>query len=169
MRDTAVITGTIAPVGVSVETVLLGVADTHLTYRIAAGPLGDHHPDAVARTLAGLDHSRIGALLHSTSWRYGSHGVILTYAALPDPDPAGAIALDDPIEPPVSHDPLAPSPTHVHAAQVAAHACRHLAYLRHTDPVVAAVARESPRMWSLLARYRPAVAGLLVQPAVALR
>ena len=46
-------------VRVSVETVLLGVADTQITYRIAVGRLGgDDHPGALACVLAGPDDAR---------------------------------------------------------------------------------------------------------------
>lgn len=43
----------------------------------------------MARDLAGLGTDP-AALLHSTSWRFRLDKVVLTYAAVPDPDPAGA-------------------------------------------------------------------------------
>jgi hypothetical protein len=152
---------------VVVETVLLGVADTRLTFQIRRQQLGDgDHPDDLARTLGGLDRGTAsGALLHSTSWRFSSGGVLLTYAALPDPDPSTAHILGSEIPVAASPDPLAPSPNQVGDEQVAAHACRHLAYLRHTDPVVAAAASGIPALWDLIGTYQPDVAGLLVQPA----
>jgi hypothetical protein len=88
---------------------------------------------------------------------------VLTYAALPDPDPAGAAPV--PIDGGTpSDDPLAPSPARITAGDVASHACRHLAYLRHTDPVVAGRAPAAPDLWRWLERFSPTVAGLLVQP-----
>jgi len=165
-------TGAMIPaVRVNVETLLLGACDLGLTYRIATGHLGNHeHPDALARTLAGLhEAARPGALLHSTSWRYGPAGVILTYAALPDPDPLDAALLRDAVAVAATDDPLAPCLHRVPPEQVVAHACRHLAWLRQTDPVVAAAAASTPALWSHIDQHWPTLAGQLPQPAATLR
>ncbi|MEH1127429.1 hypothetical protein [Micromonospora sp. CPCC 206061] len=141
-------------VRVLVEVVLLSARGGGVCFRTVTGWLGTgEHPDAYARSLAGAG---VG-LLHSTSWRYAAGGIVLTYAALPDPDPAA------PAEPvpdlPAVHgaDPLAPSPAVVRPVDVAAHACRHLAFLRHTDPQVATHAGGA--LWTLLGGFAPAVAG----------
>ncbi|MEJ3746155.1 hypothetical protein WEI85_23060 [Actinomycetes bacterium KLBMP 9797] len=142
-----------------VETVLLSARGGQLCFRTARRPLGiGEHPDACARSLAGLTE---GALLHSSSWRYAEGGIVLTYVALPDPDGAAAV-LPVPDLPPVrGSDPLTPSPPVVRPVDVAVHACRHLAFLRHTDPTVAANA--ATELWDLIDVFTPAVAGLLTR------
>jgi len=151
---------------VTVETVLLGVVGGELRYRVRAEPLPDGgHPDTLARELAGFSAGDAdpARLLHSTSWRFAGGAVVLTYAALPDPRPAGAIPLE--LRPvPYAVDPLAPTGARFSARDVAVHACRHLAYLRQTDPVVALTAAAVPELWGLLGSLDPTVAGLLVQP-----
>lgn len=147
-------------VGTVVEVVLLSACSSALRYRTLSAAL-DGHPDEVARRLAGLE----SGLLHSTSWRFQRDRVVLTYAALPDPAPAGGAEVPHD-RGAHSHDPLAPAPPSIHAGDVAAHACRHLAYLRHTDPLVAGQARALPGLWRLIGAFTPAVAGLLVQPEV---
>ena len=135
---------------VNVELLLLGVAGNELTFRVRSVRLAaDGCPDPVARALAGFDGATpSGALIHSTSWRAQHHGVVLTYAALPDPSPAGARLLSPVAGIVGSTDLLAPSPAVIGHANVAAHACRHLAFLRQTDPAVAAAAAELPAIWS---------------------
>lgn len=154
-------------VPVSVETLLLGMRSGRLTYRAAECHLGDNeHPDTAALRLAGFAGARPGdgRVLHSTSWRFAEGRIVLTYAALPDPEPATATLLGPPTTPAGSADPLAPSPPQVDQPEVAAHACRHLAFLRHTDPAVAAAGRLNPRLWALLDAHRPDVAGRLREP-----
>lgn len=151
-------------VAVAVETLLLGVHDGRLTYRIAQRDLSDsEHPDAAALRLAGFpaDRPDDGRMLHSTSWRFSAGQIVLTYAALPDPDPSTATVIEPPTRPAVSPDLLTPSPPTVAEADVVAHACRHLAFLHHTDSAIAAASRSHPRLWALLGDYRPDVAGLL--------
>ncbi|BCB77179.1 hypothetical protein Pflav_035890 [Phytohabitans flavus] len=58
-------------------------------------------------------------------------------------------------------DPLTPSPPVVRQVDVAAHACRHLAFLRHTDPQVAGTVAGAAEVWDLIDVFTPAVAGLL--------
>jgi hypothetical protein len=141
-----------------VETVLLSARGGQLCFRAVSRPLGTaEHPDACARSLAGSGVR----LLHSTSWRHTGDGIVLTYVALPDPDPA---ALAEPVpDLPPTHgpDPLTPSPAVVRPVDVAAHACRHLAFLRHTDPQVADAATGMRELWDLIDVFTPAVAGLL--------
>ena len=144
------------------ETLLLGARRGHLTYRVARQDLRDNeHPDAAARRLAGFtgDTPPDGGILHSTSWRFAAGQIVLTYAALPDPDPSTAAVLHPPHEPARGADPLTPSPPQVAQADVAAHACRHLAFLHHNDPAVAAASHRQPALWKLLDSYRPDVAG----------
>jgi hypothetical protein len=149
---------------VAVETLLLGAHEGRLTYRTAQRDLLENeHPDAVARRLAEFTAgaSDDGRILHSTSWRFAAGRIVLTYAALPDRQPATATILGPPAPLATGTDPLSPSPPTIAAADVVAHACRHLAFLRRTDPVVAAASRLHPQLWTVLDAYRPGVAGLL--------
>jgi hypothetical protein len=141
-----------------VETVLLSARGGWLCFRTVRRPLGaGEHPDACARSLAGPG---VG-LLHSTSWRHTTGGIVLTYVALPDPDLAAPAepVLDLPAA--RGPDPLTPSPAIVRPADLAAHACRHLAFLRHTDAQVAGAAAGAAELWDLIDVFTPAVAGLL--------
>lgn len=151
-------------VPVQVETILLGAANGRLTYRLRSATLREReHPDACALALSGLPGDEPGVpggpLLHSTSWRFDPGGVVLTYAALPDPDPTGALPLLSPPELAASVDALAPSPPAVAAEHVVVHACRHLAWLRRTDPLVRTLAVDLPELWDLIDRWPPAPAG----------
>lgn len=143
--------------GAVVEVVLLSTVDDELHFRVLRGDQRSHEPDAVARRLAGVTDP---ALLHSTSWRYEAGRVVLTYVALPDRPGAAPTA---PVRTPIasSLDPLRPSPVAVRPGEVAAHACRHLAFLAATDPVVAQVASDLPGFWVLIDAFSPAVAGAL--------
>jgi hypothetical protein len=87
--------------------------------------------------------------------------IVLTYAALPDPVPDCAAAFVPDGCPQISDDRLAPCPTGVGPVDVARHACRHLAYLRQTDALVASCAEAAPNLWRHLDRFTPAVAGLV--------
>jgi len=141
-----------------VETVLLSARGGRLCFRTVSRPLGDgEHPDACARSLAGPGV----ALLHSTSWRHTADGIVLTYVALPDRDLT--VTVEPVLDLPATRgpDPLTPSPAVVRPVDVAAHACRHLAFLRHTDPQVAGAAIGARELWDLIDVFTPAVAGLL--------
>ncbi|MEV6347107.1 hypothetical protein [Actinoplanes sp. NPDC051851] len=148
--------------GVVVETVLLGMRDGRLTCRLDEARLADgDHPDALARRLAGFTESSAipGRMVHSTSWRFDAGRIVLTYAALPDPDPRTAVFHEAPVETARGADPMSPSPEYVGHADVIAHACRHLAFLRRTDPVAATAAEQVGGLWELLDEYAPDVAG----------
>jgi hypothetical protein len=153
-----------AGVPATVELIMLGAHDGSLTYRVLALPLPRGvEPDALARQALGpdLDHH---AVLHSTSWRFDLDRLVVTYAVAPDPDPrAGGNLVADT----VSRGPDACHPSgEPDQAEVAAHACRHLAFLMSTDPAVAKASRRRPELWRLISRFTPQVAGEL-QPAVA--
>ncbi|WP_412538538.1 hypothetical protein R8Z50_22110 [Longispora sp. K20-0274] len=146
-----------------VEVVWLGVHDGALTYRASRAALGaDEPPDIAARALAGDDASSAPpALLHSTSWRYEHGLVVLTYAAACDPTPHHGRLLS-PVPPARSDDLLAPCPPAVTVAQVAAHACRHLAMLHATDRQIAGCAADAPQFWQLIATHEAVPAGELL-------
>ncbi len=151
---------------VVVEAVLLSAVAGKLHYRVRSAELPDGgHPDALARDLTGLT---VEGLLHSTSWRFDRGAVVLTYAALPDPQPLGSQPLDATRPTPYAIDPLAPALDGVSPHDAAVHAGRHLAYLRQTDPVVALAAACAPELWDLIGELCPTVAGLLGQPQVIL-
>ncbi|MGJ7441750.1 hypothetical protein [Aquipuribacter sp. MA13-6] len=121
---------------VQVEVLLLRSGrDGGVAYRTVRRRLdGDADPDLVAAAACDGDRVRV---LHSTSWRHvAGEGVVLTYAALPDPDLA---ADSSPLVAPAvvsSGDPLRPTPEQLHPHHVAAHAVRHLAELAGRDPAV---------------------------------
>jgi hypothetical protein len=98
-------------------------------------------------------------MLHSTSWRHTTAGLVLTYAALPDPLPhlAEADVAADGMR--AGAGPLMPSPPSIDSQAVAAHACRHLALLHTSDPLAADAARHQPDLWLLIAKLTPGAAG----------
>jgi len=115
--------------------------DGLLAYRRETALLGpgETPDDAAVRAGAGPGSRRHGrlAVLHSTSWRHLDDGtIVLTYAALPDPEPgAHSVPIRD-LTAARSRDPGRPSPPGVRHEQVAAHAARHLALVASTDPLV---------------------------------
>ena len=132
---------------VSVEVLVLRLlAPGGLGHRWVRGDLpADTSPDDRAVELAGCPDG----LCHSTSWRRTvDGGLVLTYAALPDPE------LDRPAWPlgpqlvVVGGAALRPAPAALDAAHVAAHAVRHLADLAERDPVVAGVVHQEPLLWA---------------------
>ena len=86
--------------------------------------------------------------------------LILTYVALPDPCPARGQPLaggDDELA--RGEEPTTPTPTSIATGAVIAHACRHLAFLRRTDALIARQATSQPGLWCLLDAFDPGVAG----------
>jgi len=138
-----------------------------LAFRVLAGELGGgRHPDAVARELLGLSRDSEEHLLHSTSWRHEPAGrVLLTYACCPDPRPeTAAVSLHgEPLA--RGEGPASPSPRRPRIEQVAAHAVRHLAFLRNTDTTARRVIDSVPGLAAVLASWSPAPAGQLPEPA----
>lgn len=138
---------------VDVEVVLLREAAGSIAYRVLRAPLqDDDHPDLAALLLAGCAAPSVS---HSTSWRMDDDVVVLTYAVVPDPDPsAPAQTLGEPTIV-WSGDATRPSPKELHAHHVVAHAVRHLANLRATDPGVrrAAASSEHALLWDLVAAH----------------
>ena len=144
---------------VSVEVIALRATPAGLAYRRRVAPLApDADPDEAAAVLAGGNP----AVLHSTSWRRDpARGLLLTYAALPDPRPdEAAFPLPD-AGIATGPDARRPSPAVVGVDQVAAHAVRHLALLRHNDPVVADALRRHPALDTAIAGAHAAPAGQL--------
>jgi len=132
------------PAAVLVEVLYLRVdraGEPGLAYRTVRHPLdGGTTPDELAGQAG---PSGAGSVVHSTSWRHEvGVGVVLTYAALPDPDPS--VPAETLVAPTVvcSEDATRPQPHGLHGHHVAAHAVRHLAELAERDPTVAVAARE---------------------------
>jgi hypothetical protein len=146
-------------VPVTVELILLGARDGALTYRRLAVPLARGvEPDATARRTLG---GRLGpdGVLHSTSWRFDDGRLVITYAVAPDPDPgAGGRPVADTVA--QGADGRHPS-AEPDFGEVAAHACRHLAFLLTTDAAVAEASRSRPALWRLISQFSPRVAGEL--------
>lgn len=142
--------------------------DGLLAYRREAAPLGlGDTPDATAERVGmgpGSQHGDSVAVLHSTSWRHLDDGtIVLTYAALPDPE-LGRLAI--PIQDFAvarSGDTRRPSPPRVRHEQVAAHAARHLALIADSDPLVRLALDQFPELSRALAPLARVPAGQLTR------
>ncbi|MGH3821757.1 MAG: hypothetical protein ACRDRA_02765 [Pseudonocardiaceae bacterium] len=155
---------------VQIEVILLSIShDAALRWRVTRGdlPSGDR-PDARARELAGLAASvptaPTATVVHSTSWRPTPGGLILTYAVLPDPNPAESSVRAVPADAPIVSSPnaAAPTPPAVTIEHVLAHALRHLSMVARTSPPVTAAVDAHPRLWHAVVAHTPDVAGQLV-------
>ncbi|WP_367125563.1 hypothetical protein [Streptomyces phytohabitans] len=120
-------------------------------------------PDDTARRLASLAPDDDGFLIHSTSWRVnGDGGIVLTYLVAPDPAPSRpGVRLSQPDRIARAASPGRPTPPELSLDHVAAHAIRHLAFLRRTDPGVAAHLACRPDVARALECVPSAVAGQL--------
>lgn len=152
---------------VQIEVVLLSISDDgQLRWRVVGGELPTGcQPDARARELAGLGTDLPAAVVvHSTSWRPTARGLILTYAVLPDPDPADGAVHAVPPDAAIacSADASAPTPAVVGVEHVLAHALRHLSLVARTSPAVTAAVAKYPRLWDAVLACAPSVAGQLV-------
>jgi hypothetical protein len=92
-------------------------------------------------------------LIHSTSWRRDREAVILSFVVVIDPGQVGAMDSA-----PIGRTELARSsataaPRAIASEQVIEHGLRHMAWLAHDDPTVAAELSDSWRQ--LLAGYVP--------------
>lgn len=152
---------------VQIEVMLLSVSeDDQLRWRVVRGDLpAGCRPDTRARELAGLGAEvTTGTVVHSTSWRPTPHGLTLTYAVLPDPDPAESTGQAVPADAHIicSADAAAPTPALVTVEHVLAHALRHLSLVARTSPAVMAAVDTHPRLWHAVVVHTPDVAGQLV-------
>src|SRR4051794_23156168 len=131
-----------------VEVFVLSAADDTLMFRHRTRdvPPGQN-PDAAALELATTDPEKPGCVCHSTSWRLQEPDVlVVTYAALPDIDPHGAVPVS--LEPIVAAgDSTCPQPEDLTVQSVATHAVRHLALLGREDPTIRECVRHVPDLW----------------------
>lgn len=145
------------PVQAEVFVVWLNDDHLELTGPCGAAPwlieLGatDHPVETVDRIVRDLLGSP--RLIHSTSWRRDRDAVILSFVVVIDAAQVGAMDSA-----PIGRTDLARStataaPRAIASDQVIEHGLRHMAWLAHDDPVVAA---ELPDAWrTLLAGYVP--------------
>ncbi|MGH9277768.1 MAG: hypothetical protein ACRD12_06625 [Acidimicrobiales bacterium] len=145
------------PVLIEVFVLALRDGTVELTGPCGAGPwyiekaAGDHPVDVVRRLV--VDAIGDPELVHSTSWRQGDQGVILTFFVVIDRDLIGTMAAA-----PVGRVDLARSgataaPAAIATGQVLEHAIRHLAWLARDDAVVRS--RLSAAWHDALAAYIP--------------
>lgn len=102
------------------------------------------------------------SVVHSTSWRLEAGvGVVLTYAALPDPDPDGSRGGAGVPDCRLLGGPRLLQPPGLHGHHVASHAVRHLSDLLGHDPTVAEAAQEAGHtdLWGRVRRTVPARSG----------
>jgi len=131
-----------------VEVFALSAADDTLMFRhVTKDVPPGQSPDDAALELAAPDPEEPGCVCHSTSWRLQAPAVlVLTYAALPDSNPHGAVPLV--LEPIVAAgDSTCPQPEDLTVQSVATHAVRHLALLGREDPTIRECVRHAPDLW----------------------
>lgn len=121
-------------------------------------------PDAFIRHHLGWNkHAPAGSILHSTSWRYDPEiaSIILTWAITPDlREDLPASPVDDFVYK-MDVDAVHPAPKNDGSrVDSVAHAARHLAFLRDTDPAILAAIRVNSALRGALNRYEPDIARL---------
>jgi hypothetical protein len=92
-------------------------------------------------------------LVHSTSWRRDHGGVILSFVVVIEPSLVGAMESAPVVRAELARSEATAAPSAIAYVQVVEHGLRHLAWLVHDDPVVAA---ELTAPWpEVLADYTP--------------
>ena len=115
-------------------------------------------PDQQIRSYLGWENSSPeGAFLHSTSWRYDydAEALILTWAIFPDLTPGLHAVTVDPYMPEDKPDAVHPGVKRGESVASVAHAARHLAFLRDTDPSILTAIKHTPALKNALANYVP--------------
>jgi len=133
---------------IRVEVFVLSACDGTLFFRhVTRDVPPGRSPDDVALELAAPHPEEPGCVCHSTSWRVQTPDVlVLTYAALPDSDPRGAVPVV--LEPIVAaDDSTCPQPDALPVQSIATHAVRHLARLGREDPTIRECVRHAPELW----------------------
>jgi hypothetical protein len=137
------------------------------SWRLALPPGAPHPHQVVHGALAQLGGTPV--MVHSTSWRYESGHVVLTYVAvLPAPPVPRAGFQSQRVAPQdLAHSTATRPPGGIEVGAVVNHALRHMAWLLRTDPSVAGALREA---WSrALAPYHPDPFRSMDEPACAAR
>lgn len=145
------------PVRLEVFVVWLRDGAIELTGPCGAAPwyietTADQHPVAVVRRLA-TDALGEPQLVHSTSWRQGEDGVILSFFVVIGPGAVGAMESAPVARADLARSAPTDAPAEIAANQVLEHAIRHLAWLAVEDDVVRGCLTEE---WhAALRRYVP--------------
>jgi hypothetical protein len=111
-------------------------------------------PSDVVLQVLGL-YPLLPRVVHSTSWRYEEDRVVLTYLAVvepPDSLPQGSLETVEVERAELDRGESMAPPESIHLAAVLEHALRHLSWLIHDDPAIAAALPD----WSgVLGSYQP--------------
>ena len=111
----------------------------------------EHPVDVVSRIVRDVVGEPI--LVHSTSWRRDRDAVILSFVVVIDAALVGTMDSAPIDRAELARSEATAAPRAIAHAQVVEHGLRHLAWLVHDDPVVAA---ELPPAWApVLAGYMP--------------
>jgi len=111
----------------------------------------EHPVDVVSRIVRDVVGDPI--VVHSTSWRRDRDAVILTFVVVIDAGLVGSMESAPIDRAALARSEATAAPREIAHAQVVEHGLRHLAWLVHDDPVVAA---ELPSAWGVaLAGYVP--------------
>jgi hypothetical protein len=120
-------------------------------------------PDVHVRELLGWGTADVdGAALHSTSWRYAEgpeSALVLTWAVLPDPEPARAQVLPRDAKIARGGDAAHPVPKSLEQINVIRHAARHLAFLVGRDSTFVTALRGRDSLRQAFMALEPDLAG----------
>lgn len=147
------------PVLVEVFVLCLRAGVIELTGPCGAAPwyiekaAGEHPVEVVRRLAAGA----MGEpdLVHSTSWRQGEAGVVLSFFVVVDPALAAAMESVPVGRAELARSGASAAPASIATSAVLEHAIRHLAWLAQDDPAVQA---------ALSGEWRDVLAGYVPEP-----
>jgi len=111
----------------------------------------EHPVEAVTRIVRDVIGEPV--VVHSTSWRRDRGAVILSFVVVIDPALVGFMESTPVTRVDLARSEATAAPREIAHSQVVEHGLRHLAWLVHDDPVVAA--ELSPRWAMALADYVP--------------
>ncbi len=144
---------------VSLEVFVLWLRDATIELTGPCGPepwyietTASQHPVEVVRRLA-TDAIGDPLLVHSTSWRQGEAGVILSFFVVIGADDVGDMASTPVERVDLARSSASDAPPAIAASQVLEHAIRHMAWLAKEDDVVRSTLTDE---WHVaLGRYVP--------------
>lgn len=111
----------------------------------------EHPVDVVTRMVRDAIGEPI--VVHSTSWRRDRGAVFLSFVVVIDPALVGSMESEPVTRTDLARSQATAAPREIAHTQVVEHGLRHLAWLVHDDPVVAA--ELSPAWAAVLADYVP--------------